>query len=76
MRGVFGGYTAIKLGHLLYLVIKMHTNSTNKVFRIKQAQSKVPLFFVDVKVLGEKFALEKGIGTGCVVSILKTQNEP
>ena len=54
----------------------MHTNSINKVFRIKQAQNKVPLFFVDVKVLGEKFALEKGIGTGCVVSILKTQNEP
>ena len=41
---------------LLHLVIKVETNSRNKVFTSKQTANKVLPLFLDVKVLGERFA--------------------
>ena len=41
---------------LLHLVIKVETNSRNKVFTSKQTANKVLPLFLDVKVFGERFA--------------------
>ena len=40
---------------LLHLVIQMPQKGRNKVFRSKQAPNKVPLLFLDEKMLDEKF---------------------
>ena len=39
----------------LYLVMKIPENGTKKVFRDKQVPNKVPLLFLDVKMLRQKF---------------------
>ena len=40
---------------LLHLVIKKQENGRNTVFRSKQTPNKESLFFLDVKMLEEKF---------------------
>ena len=41
--------------HVLHLVIKIHENGKNKVFRGKEAPNKVQLLFLDMKMVEEKF---------------------
>ena len=41
----------------LHLVIKMQTNDRSHIFSSKQGLNKVPLLFLDLKVLRERFGL-------------------
>ena len=65
---------------LLHLLIKIETNRTNKVFRIKQAPRKVVILFLHMKMIGERFdrrflTLQTNKrGLARVVSSLKTEN--
>ena len=56
MTNAFSGKKLTSKLFLVYLEIKLQQiNSRNKVFRRKQAPKKVPLLFLDVKMLGERF---------------------
>ena len=50
-------YLEIKLQQNKHLVISLPENGRSKVFRGKQAPNKVPLLFLDVKLLEETFGL-------------------